>query len=92
MTVLTEMLGCIGVVMVWPLNGATIPGTDSQTGLAASIGIGPEIVPTGIVTGWETASGICPSVARRAPVIVNVRNPIFNSEDLGMLNAIDRLL
>jgi hypothetical protein len=92
MTVFTEMFGCMGVVIVCPLNGATIPGTDSHTGLAASMGMGPEIFPTGMVTGWETASGICASVARRAPVIVNARNPIFNSEDLGMLNSIDRLL
>lgn len=47
----TEMFGCIGVVINWPLNGTTTPGTLSQIGLAPSMGIGPFTVFAGMVTG-----------------------------------------
>jgi hypothetical protein len=58
----TEIFGCIGVVMVWPLNGMMTPGTPSQMGFAPSIGITPLIAFTGMVTGWLTARGTCPIV------------------------------
>ena len=50
-TDLTEMFGCIGVVISWPLNGTMTPGTPYHTGFAPSIGMGPLTAFAGIVTG-----------------------------------------
>src|SRR5262245_5971377 len=76
----TEMFGCMGVVINCPLKGTTTPGTDSQIGFAPSIGIGPLIALVGIVTGWLTASGTCPSVSN-APT-ARAESRMANTNDL----------
>jgi hypothetical protein len=71
----TEIFGCIGVVIVCPLRGTTTPGTLSQTGFAPSIGIGPLIALTGMVTGWLTARGTCPIVSMMPTIKAERRMP-----------------
>jgi hypothetical protein len=74
-TALTDMFGCIGVVIVCPLNGTTTPGTPSQIGFAPSMGIGPLIDFTGMVTGWLTAKGTCPIVSMAPTIRAERRMP-----------------
>jgi hypothetical protein len=79
-TDLTEMFGCIGVVISWPLNGTITPGTPSHTGFAPSIGIGPLTAFAGMVTGWLTANGTCPIVNMTPTIRAERRMP--NTTDL----------
>jgi hypothetical protein len=79
-TDLTEIFGCIGVVISWPLNGTMTPGTLSHTGFAPSIGIGPLMDFAGMVTGWLTANGTCPIVSITPTIRAERRMP--NTTDL----------
>jgi len=69
----TEMFGCIGVVISWPLKGTTTPGTLSHTGFAPSMGMGPLTAFAGIVTGWLTANGTSPTVSRPPTIKADTR-------------------